>query len=78
MRKRYDEFNNSIKNQEAIKAAYTQIFEDDLCTVLKSEYKEMSDELCTIPMAETSTASSFNVSCAASIMMYEVVRQRRG
>lgn len=44
VRKRYDEFNNSIKNQEAIKAAYTQIFEDDLCTVLKSEYKEMSDE----------------------------------
>lgn len=40
-------------------------------------YKELCDELCTIPMAETSTASSFNVSCAASILMYEVVRQRR-
>ncbi len=40
-------------------------------------YKELCDELCTIPMSETGTASSFNVSCAASIMMYEVVRQRK-
>ena len=38
--------------------------------------KSKSDKLCTIPMTETSAASSFNVSCAASIMMYEVVRQR--
>ena len=44
---------------------------------LSYAYKELCDELCTIPMAETSTASSFNVSCAASIMMYEVMRQRR-
>ena len=39
-------------------------------------FKEYCDRLCTIPMAETSYASSFNVSCAASIMMYEIVRQR--
>lgn len=45
---------------------------------LSYAYKELCDELCTIPMAESSTASSFNVSCAASIMMYEVVRQRKG
>jgi len=44
---------------------------------LSYAYKELCDELCTIPMAESSTASSFNVSCAASIMMYEVVRQRK-
>ncbi len=44
---------------------------------LSYAYKELCDELCTIPMADTSTASSLNVSCAASIMMYEVVRQRR-
>ena len=44
---------------------------------LSYAYKELCDELCTIPMVETSTASSFNVSCAASIMMYEVVRQRK-
>ena len=43
---------------------------------LSYAYKELCDELCTIPMAESSTASSFNVSCAASVMMYEVVRQR--
>ncbi len=45
---------------------------------LSYAYKELCDELCTIPMAESSTASSFNVSCAASIMIYEVVRQRKG
>lgn len=44
---------------------------------LSYAYKELCDELCTIPMAEASTASSFNVSCAASIMMYEAVRQRK-
>ena len=44
---------------------------------LSYAYKELCDELCTIPMAEMSTATSFNVSCAASIMMYEVVRQRK-
>ncbi len=44
---------------------------------LSYTYKEKCDELCSIPMAEDSVASSFNVSCAASIMMYEVTRQRR-
>lgn len=44
---------------------------------LSHTYKEACDELCTIPMAACSIATSFNVSCAASIMMYEVVRQRR-
>ncbi len=39
-------------------------------------FKEYCDKLCTIPMDEDSYASSFNVSCAASILMYEVVRQR--
>lgn len=44
---------------------------------LSKAFKESCNILCTIPMAETSYASSFNVSCAASIMMYEVTRQRR-
>ncbi len=44
---------------------------------LSQNYKEQCDELCTIPMGKDSSASSFNVSCAASIMMYEVMRQRR-
>lgn len=43
---------------------------------LNRAFKEYCDVLCTIPMSETSYASSFNVSCAASIMMYEVTRQR--
>lgn len=43
---------------------------------LNKAFKEYCDVLCTIPMVESSFASSFNVSCAASIMMYEIVRQR--
>lgn len=43
---------------------------------LNQNFKDMCDALCTIPMAEDSYASSFNVSCAASVMMYEVTRQR--
>jgi len=44
---------------------------------LNKAYKALCDSLCTIPMDENANASSFNVSCAASIVMYEVTRQRR-
>lgn len=44
---------------------------------LNRTYKDMCDKLCTIPMDINSNASSFNVSCAASIVMYEIMRQRR-
>lgn len=40
-------------------------------------FKEGCDVLATIPMAENSSASSFNVGCAATVMFYEAVRQRR-
>lgn len=43
---------------------------------LSTSFKEICDMLVTIPMADTSSASSFNVACAASIMCYEIVRQR--
>ena len=43
---------------------------------LNQAFKDRCDILCTIPMAEDSYASSFNVSCAASVMMYELTRQR--
>ena len=39
---------------------------------------EISDEKATIPMAESSSASSFNAACAASIVFYEAVCQRSG
>lgn len=40
-------------------------------------YREGCDVLATIPMAETSSASSFNVACAATVLLYEACRQRR-
>lgn len=43
---------------------------------LAKRYKESADRLVTIPMASSSYASSFNVACAATVMMYEVTRQR--
>ncbi|MDF2588043.1 MAG: hypothetical protein K0S41_1884 [Anaerocolumna sp.] len=45
---------------------------DGLCY----HYKEISDIMTTIPMAENSSASSFNVACASTVMFYEAVRQR--
>lgn len=43
---------------------------------LNKAFKEYCDVLCTIPMSDKSYATSFNVSCAASILMYEITRQR--
>lgn len=43
---------------------------------LNKAFKEYCDVLCTIPMSGKSYATSFNVSCAASVLMYEVTRQR--
>lgn len=43
---------------------------------LNRTYKEICDVLVTIPMSESSSASSFNVGCAATVMFYEVGRQR--
>ncbi len=45
---------------------------DGLCSALK----EKSDVLATIPMSPRSSASSFNVGCAATVFFYEAVRQR--
>ncbi len=45
---------------------------------LSYAFKEACDTLCTIPMAEGCAASSFNVACAATVLLYEAVRQRAG
>ena len=39
-------------------------------------FKQSCDVLCTIPMAESGSASSFNVACAGTVLLYEAVRQR--
>ena len=43
---------------------------------LSYAFKQSCDQLCTIPMAEDSSASSFNVACAGTVLLYEVSRQR--
>lgn len=47
---------------------------DGLCYA----FKNACDALCTIPMAEGCAASSFNVACACTVLLYEAVRQRAG
>lgn len=47
---------------------------DGLCYA----FKEACDVLCTIPMAESASASSFNVACAGTVLLYETIRQRNG
>lgn len=42
---------------------------------LKRKYKELSDFLVKIPIY--GNASSLNVACATSIILYEIDRQRR-
>ncbi len=46
---------------------------DGLCHA----FKENCDQMVTIPMDENSAATSFNVGCAATVMFYEAIRQRR-
>ncbi len=43
---------------------------------LSRNLSEMSDALASIPMATDSSASSFNVACAATVLLYEAQRQR--
>ena len=45
---------------------------DRLCQRLH----ELADTLVSIPMAASSFASSLNVSCAATVVLYEIMRQR--
>ena len=84
MKERYGDFHMYGSTAHQQKPIYALDFNCPILLFIGNEtkglsfaYKELCDELCTIPMAETGTASSFNVSCAASIMMYEVVRQRK-
>ncbi len=39
-------------------------------------FKQSCDRLVTIPMAAGSSASSFNVACAGTVLLYEAMRQR--
>ncbi len=43
---------------------------------LNQHLTECCDVMATIPMSQASTATSFNVSCAATVMLYEANRQR--
>ena len=83
LRKRYPGFSVIGTTAHREKAIYDTDFTGPLMLMIGNEtmglnkaFKEYCDALATIPMSEKSYATSFNVSCAASVMMYEVTRQR--
>jgi TrmH family RNA methyltransferase len=41
-------------------------------------FYEHCDRLATIPMSNMRSASSLNVACAATVLLYEANRQRQG
>jgi len=45
---------------------------------LSRKLAEISDRMVKIPMSSSSSASSLNVACAASILFYEAIGQRKG
>lgn len=83
LRRKYPDFKIIGTTAHKEKPIYSENLKNPVMLMLGNEtmglnkaFKEYCDVLCTIPMAESSYASSFNVSCAASIIMYEIVRQR--
>jgi len=44
---------------------------------LNNTLKDLSDIMMTIPMDADSSASSFNVACATTVMFYEAIKQRK-
>jgi TrmH family RNA methyltransferase len=65
----------------ATRSCADQVFSDSTVLVVGSErsglshaFAELCDEIVTIPML--GSASSLNVSCAASVLLYEIARQR--
>ncbi|MCQ2592257.1 MAG: hypothetical protein MJ188_05690 [Treponema sp.] len=84
LRKKYSDFTIYGTTAHKEYPIYNSDFTKPLMLMLGNEtmglnkaFKEYCDKLCTIPMDEGSYASSFNVACAASIMMYEITRQRK-
>ncbi|MCL1858667.1 MAG: hypothetical protein FWF92_05480 [Oscillospiraceae bacterium] len=43
---------------------------------MSNNFYEICDNLIRIPMSDSSSASSLNVSCAASILLYEIYKQK--
>jgi TrmH family RNA methyltransferase len=43
---------------------------------LAERYRELSDVVATIPMRTSTAATSLNVACATTVLLYELRRQR--
>jgi len=83
LRERYDGFQlvgtTAHKEKNVFDADFTRptmLLVGNETDGLSRAYKDACDMLVTIPMAADSTASSFNVGCAATVLFYEARRQR--
>lgn len=83
MKKRYPTFKTIGTTAHKEHAIYDQDLSGPLMFMIGNEtdglsyaFTECCDILTTIPMAESSYATSFNVGCAATVMFYEAKRQR--
>lgn len=61
--------------EEALNTACMVMIGNETDGLCKNFY-EIADTMVSIPMAASSSASSFNVSCAATVILYEIIRQR--
>ncbi len=83
LKEKYDDFFTVATTAHKQKAIYNEELDHSCMLMLGNETDglcknlyNIADKMVTIPMAETSSASSFNVACAATTMIYEIIRQR--
>ncbi|TAH68653.1 MAG: RNA methyltransferase [Anaerolineaceae bacterium] len=83
MRKRYPTFQSIGTTAHKEHAIYDLNLSDPVMFMIGNEtdglsnaFMDCCDVLATIPMVDTSYATSFNVGCAATVMFYEAKRQR--
>lgn len=68
---------NQVKLYEANFTGPVVILVGNETDGLNQHFTALSDTLVTIPMVETATATSLNVSCAVTTVLYETLRQRK-
>jgi TrmH family RNA methyltransferase len=77
----------SAKTSKPSKILNHEMFSQDIPAIvvignetmgMSNSFYELCDNLLRIPMSETSSASSLNVACAASIILYELYKQKTG
>jgi TrmH family RNA methyltransferase len=85
LKKAYSELTIAGTSAHGEKTVFSTISTNPAMIMIGNETEGLSfnlqnkcDLMLTIPMASNSSATSLNVACAASIVFYEIARQRAG